>query len=147
MKTTRAKFIPVSLLLLTIALSPTLTGCSWAKGPGQDEMIRILARRIAFHGVKKWPDHFATLGRICQSACEISQDREKAIQGAFENITRVILKDVNDPLLRADMDSLIQLTGIKQDLHFKVLDITPDQGRVLEVIVCSFAEGTRLKSK
>lgn len=147
MKTTRAKFRTVSLSFL-VALAPFLTdSCTWATGSEQDTTIRILTRRIAYHGVKKWPSEFATLGRICQSACEISQDREKAIQGAFENITRVILKDVNDPLLRADLDSLIQLTGIKQDLHFKVLDITPDQGRILEVIVCAFAEGTRIKSK
>lgn len=145
MKTARAKFIPVSLLLLTIALSPTLTGCSWATRKGQDEMIRILTRRMAYYGVKKWPDHFATLGRICQSACEISKGKEKAIQGAFENIIRVIFKEVQDPLLRTDMTAIIRLIGAKQDPQSKTLSFTPDQKKFLEDFVCSFAEGAQVK--
>lgn len=128
-----------------VALEPFLTGCTWAIGPGKDATTRILSRRLAYHGMEKWPDHFAILGRICQSACEISKGKIEALQGAFETITRVIFKEIHDPLLRADLADLIQLIGIKQDPQFKLMDLTPDQKRILEVIVCSFAESTQVK--
>lgn len=147
MNTTRVQFATVSLFFLMVALEPFLTGCTWAIGPGKDATTRILSRRLAFHGMQKWPDHFATLARICQSACEISEDREKAIQGAFETIAQVIYTEIPDPLIRADLADLIQLIGIKQDPQFKILSLTPDQGRILEVIVCAFPEGTRVKSE
>ena len=117
--------------------------CTWAPQPVIETSVKIAARHLAHRGMEKWPDQFRPLGMISKSACELGKGNDLAIQGAFSVLARLVLQDLKDPLLKADLEDLIGLMGASLTIDFKVQDISPEIQKILEVVVCEFAKGVK----
>ena len=130
-----------ALGILALVLALGLTSCAPMGGPEQEVAAKILGRRIGYHGVQAWPPVFKELGNLAHSACEAIEDKDKALEGAFQTIAHVIAEELNDPLLEDDLMDIIELIGFDLDTGYNILGITEEQLVLLEVFVCYFAVG------
>lgn len=128
-------------LLLSLALIFSFAGCAQLTGPEKDVIIKITARRIAFHGFKTHPDIFTSLGEIAIESCQGISDQAQPSEVVFSVIFKAIATKTKDPLLAQDIQDLVQLIGIKFDAAFTLLGLTPDKLKLIGLFVCSFAQG------
>lgn len=129
------------LLLLSLALIFSFISCGLTTGPDKDVIIKITARRIAFHGFKVEPDLFTSLGEIAKQSCEQMSDQAQPADIAFKVIIEAITTKSKDPLLAQDIQDIVALIGIKFDAAFTLLGLTPDKLKFITLFVCSFSQG------
>jgi len=132
------KFI---LLPLFLALVFSFISCGLTTGPDKDVIIKITARRIAFHGFKSKPDLFTSLGEIAKQSCEQTSDQAQPSDIAFKVIIEAISTKSKDPLLAQDIQDIAALIGIKFDAAFTLLGLTPDKLKFITLFLCSFSQG------
>lgn len=132
------KFI---FLLLSLALIFSFFGCGLTTGPDKDVIIKIAARRIAFHGAIIKPDLFSSLGEIAKQSCEQISDEAQPSDIAFKIIVEAITTKTKDPLLAQDIQDIAALIGIKFDAAFTLLGLTADKLKYITLFVCSFSQG------
>ena len=129
------------LLLFTLALALSFVSCVQMTGPDKDVIIKITARRIAFHGFTLEPDLFTSLGEIARPSCQGLSDQPQPAEVAFKVIIEAITTKTKDPLLAQDIQDLVQLIGIKFDKSFQLVGLTPERLKFIRLFVCSFAQG------
>ena len=129
------------LILLTLALLILPLSCMKASGPETDVIVKITARRIAFHCLKAQPDVFKPLGILAVESCQQLTDQAKPADVAFSVIFKAIATKTSDPLLAQDIQDIVELIGIKFDAAFTLLGLTPDKLKFITLFVCSFAQG------
>ena len=129
------------LLFIVMAIIGLLTACAQMTGPDKDVIIKITARRIAFHGFKVEPDLFTSLGEIAKQSCEQMSDQAQPADIAFKVIIEAITTKSKDPLLAQDIQDIVALIGIKFDAAFTLLGLTPDKLKFITLFVCSFSQG------
>lgn len=132
------KFI---LIFIFLAFSFSLISCAQMTGPEQGALIKITARRIAFHGFKLYPDMFSSLGEIANTSCQDTSGLTKPADIAFKVIFEAIATKTKDPLLAQDLKDIAELIGIKFDAAFTLLGLTPDKLKFITLFVCSFDQG------
>ena len=132
------KFI---LLPLFLALVFSFISCGLTTGPDKDVIIKITARRIAFHGFMLKPDLFTSLGDIAKQSCEQTLDQAQPADIAFKTIFHLISTNTKDPLLAQDIQDVAELIGIKFDAAFTLLGLTADKLKYIRLFVCSFSQG------
>lgn len=137
------KLAYIFIATLTLVIFIVLSGCTLAPRPEVEVGIKILARRLGYHGMKEYPEHFKVLGEIAQTACEVLEHKQIAIKETFEIITRTISNKVPDPLITDDLWDLVELMGLDLDSGFGIISLTPEQEKILEIVVCAFAVGVR----
>jgi len=136
MRLTKFVLILLALALLTLPIS-----CMKATGPETDVIIKITARRIAFHGLQAQPDVFKPLGILARESCQILTEQAQPADVAFSIIVKAIATKTSDPLLAQDIQDIIELIGIKLDLSYKLLGLDPVKLKFITLFVCSFAQG------
>jgi len=129
------------LILLTLAFIFSFMSCAGLTGPEKDVLIKITARRIAFHGFNINPDLFISLGEISKASCQGLSDQAQPAEFAFKVIFEGIATKTKNPLLAQDLKDVAELIGIKFDAAFTLLGLTPDKLKFITVFVCSFAQG------
>jgi len=134
----RTRFL---LALIGIAIMGLLVDCAGMTGPEQGTLIKITARRVAFHGYKLKPDMFTSLGEIANQACVNSGNQEHPFDVAFQAINKAITLKTSDPLLAQDLKDVAELIGIKFDAAFTLLGLTPDRLKFISLFVCAFDQG------
>lgn len=136
MRLTKFVFILFALALLILPIS-----CMKATGPDTDVIIKITARRIAFHGLQAQPDVFKPLGILAVESCQQLTDQAQPSDVAFSIIVKAIATKTSDPLLAQDIQDIVELIGIEMDPSFNLLGLTPDVLKFITLFVCSFAQG------
>ncbi len=126
-------FLPMAICLFM--------ACSKQISPFQQITITNIARTLAHHGIQKWPDQFTPLVKSSQLACQISKDKENAIQKAFTSIATVIYRDLKDPSLKHSLLLLIESLDIRLDSSLTIITLPPESKELLELLICSFAQG------
>lgn len=129
------------LILFALALIIAPLSCMQATGPELDIIVKITARRIAFHGVKINPDLFTSLGDISSQSCKGLSGEAQPADVAFTIIFKTIATKTEDPLLAQDFKDVLELIGIKFDAAFTLLGLTSDKLKFITLFVCSFAQG------
>ncbi|GAH56594.1 unnamed protein product [marine sediment metagenome] len=129
------------LLLLSLALVLSFISCAQMTGPEKDVIVKITARRIAFHGFKTNPDLFTSLGKIAKESCQGLSDQAQPADIAFKVIIEAITTKSKDRLLAQDIQDIVALIGIKFDAAFTLLGLTPDKLKFITLFVCSFSQG------
>lgn len=128
-------------ILLALALVSLFVSCIKATGPESDVIIKITARRIAFHGLQAQPDVFKPLGILARESCQQLTEGAQPADVAFSVIVKAIATKTSDPLLAQDIQDMIELIGIEMDPSFNLLGLTPDMLKLITLFVCSFAQG------
>lgn len=134
-----------NLIILTIVVLPLgaglFTTCTRATTEERDIAVMVISTRLLQNAMQNWPDHFSPLLQTAQKACQISGDKQQAIEDAFATIARVISRDLEDQTLKDDLRLLIQILGIGCDATFNIVFVSPDARKYLEMFVCIFAQG------
>ncbi|MBA7651495.1 hypothetical protein ES703_59314 [subsurface metagenome] len=128
-------------LVVLVSVVIMIAGCAWPGKAGTQVGVKMLGRRLGFHGAQMYPQRFETLGRVAESACEVLADRAKALQGAFGIIAKVIADELKDPILHEELMELVELVGIELDPEYGVSRVTVETQAGIEAFVCSFAVG------
>ena len=129
------------LIFMAVALVFSLSACSFLAGPETDVIVKITARRIAFHGFKINPDMFTSLGEIASQSCQGLSGQAQPADVAFSIIFKTISTKTKDPLLAQDFKDVAELIGIKFDAAFTLLGLTDEKLKFITLFVCSFAQG------
>lgn len=134
-------------VFLAFVITLSLMRCALVTGPDKDVIIRITARRIAFHGFEIRPELFASLGEVAKASCEKISDKAEPLEIAFKVIVETITKELDDPLLAQDIQDIIELLGIKFDAAFDLVGLTPEKLKYISIFVCSFSQGVEAAKK
>jgi len=137
------KQIDLTQVIFILTAMVLAFACTWAVEPAVQTTIKIGARHLAHKGMEKWPDQFGSLATISKSACELGKGNQEAIQGVFSVLARLVLQDLKDPLLKADLEDLIDLMGVYMNDDFEIRGVSPETQKILEVVVCEFAKYER----
>jgi len=138
------KCIPI---FLAIAMAISIMSCALVTGPDKDVIIKITARRIAFHGFELKPDMFTCLGEVAKTSCETIADQGTALEVAFTAIVERVTKEMDDPLLAQDIQDIVELLGIKFDAAFNLVGLSPEKLKYISIFVCSFSQGVEAAKK
>lgn len=130
----------VVLLGLTVLL---ISSCAFFTPQEQELAARIGSRRLAYAGAKHYPELFKSLGTTAEEVCK-TEDSPGIITETFRFIALQITNKTADPLLKADLQDLIECMALRVDATFKILEVTQEQLRVLKAALCSFAQGVDL---
>ncbi|MBA7604204.1 hypothetical protein ES703_11323 [subsurface metagenome] len=139
----RIKFISMAVIVIFIV---SFIACMKTAGPETDVVIRILARRIAYHGIKSRPHVFTALGIVARNSCQTLTDEAQPADVAFQIILKTISTKTSDPLLAQDIQDVVKLLGIQFDSSFNLLGISPEALNLISMFVCSFAAGAELST-
>ena len=134
-------------IFLPLVLALSFMSCALVTGPDKDVIMKITARRIAFHGFELKPELFAYLGEIAKESCEKISDQAEPLEIAFKVIVETITKELDDPLLAQDLQDIIELLGIKFDAAFDLVGLTPEKLKYISIFVCSFSQGVEAAKK
>ena len=132
------KFISIFIALVMALM---FVSCGLVAGPEKDVIVKIGARRIAFHGFKISPELFTALGETALAACEKTTGQAPSIEDAFQVIVQKITKRLGDPLLAQDIMDIVRILGVKFDAAFTLLGVTPEKLKYIQLFVCAFAQG------
>jgi len=137
---TRRICVVIPMLLIFLLLP---TRCAWFTPAEQDILVKIAARRFGSQGAQLFPKTFAALGKTATDACT-RPGETLTPAAALEMIAEAVGLQLGDRLLAADLKDLAALLGIRFDAAFKLIGVTEEQERLINIAVCSFAEGVDL---
>lgn len=98
--------IRFAFLIIGLFLFFTLNGCTLKESNNENQIViaKITSRHVGDELVKNYPDIAKAVGKICQDI--ISQENPELIN----KIIKILNDDqINDPLLRADIQDIISL--------------------------------------